>query len=128
MANDITEGLRRAVTRGEPIEHAKQTFVNAGYAPSEVEQAARMLNSPVQEVVLKGKKPKPAKNRLMGAPPPKTNPPGFSAKQKVSEYKVKPKFDWILILMIFIFLVLIGVLVAVFFFKPQLVEFFHNLF
>ncbi len=131
MANEITEGLKRALARGEPMGHAKQTFVNAGYSSSEVEQAARMLNSPTQEVALetnepKGKKPKQIKNKI-GTLHPTTNSRS-SIKQKVSEYKTKPKVDWVLILMIFIFLILVGVLVAVFFFKPQLVDFFNNLF
>lgn len=42
--DDIKGGLRNAVERGESLEKAKQSFINAGYNSLEVEQAARGLN------------------------------------------------------------------------------------
>ncbi len=45
MQNEIAAGLHNALERGEPLEHAIQTFVNAGYNPQEVQAAAQILVS-----------------------------------------------------------------------------------
>lgn len=41
--NEITGGLKNAIERGESIEKAKQSFINSGYNPEEVEQAFQEL-------------------------------------------------------------------------------------
>jgi len=38
---DLIGGLKNAMERGEPMEKAKQSFINAGYQPSEVTAAAQ---------------------------------------------------------------------------------------
>lgn len=44
MKEEITGGLRNALERGETIEKAMQSFINAGYSASEVREAAAMIN------------------------------------------------------------------------------------
>ena len=41
MREDIVRGLKNAIERGEPLEKAVQSFINAGYNPVEVKQAAQ---------------------------------------------------------------------------------------
>lgn len=43
MREDILRGLKNAIERGEPLEKAVQSFINAGYNPIEVKQAAQSL-------------------------------------------------------------------------------------
>ena len=48
-AKEISGGIKNALDRGEPLEKAKQTFINAGYTPQEVQEAAQMAGpAPVQ--------------------------------------------------------------------------------
>jgi cobalamin biosynthesis Mg chelatase CobN len=42
--NEITTGLINAINRGEPLEKAIQSFINAGYNSQEVMQAAKQVN------------------------------------------------------------------------------------
>lgn len=42
---NLLGGMKNALERGQPIQKVKQSFINAGYKPQEVEQAAGQLNS-----------------------------------------------------------------------------------
>lgn len=42
---DIIGGLKNALARGQPLQSAIQSFLNAGYAKEDVEEAARSLSS-----------------------------------------------------------------------------------
>ena len=41
---EIISGLKNAVARGESIQKASQSFINAGYSPADVQQAASQIN------------------------------------------------------------------------------------
>lgn len=43
---DIKAGLKNAVERGYSLDFAKQSFINAGYSATDVEDSAAALNSP----------------------------------------------------------------------------------
>jgi len=43
MREDIVAGIKNALDRGVPLERAVQSFLNAGYNPIEVRQAAESL-------------------------------------------------------------------------------------
>ena len=51
MKGEIIAGLRNSLERGESLEQAKKSFVNAGYNPQEVEAAGEMLSEGVSGVV-----------------------------------------------------------------------------
>ena len=42
-AQEISGGIKNALDRGEPLEKAKQTFVNSGYTPQEVQEAVKLM-------------------------------------------------------------------------------------
>ena len=44
MREEILAGLKNALERGESLERAVQSFINAGYNPAEVRQAAQLLS------------------------------------------------------------------------------------
>ena len=50
MREDIVAGLKKALERGVPLEKAVQSFVNAGYNPVEVKQAAQSLSSGIDSI------------------------------------------------------------------------------
>jgi len=42
-AQEISGGIKNALDRGEPLMKAKQSFINAGYTPQEVQAATQMV-------------------------------------------------------------------------------------
>ena len=46
IIEEIVEGLRFAMNKGESLLKAMMSFYNAGYSKLEVEEAARMLSQP----------------------------------------------------------------------------------
>lgn len=189
---DILGGLKVALSRGDSLQSAMQSFYNAGYTKEEIEEAARALTSEIsqQQYYLKQNipqqmqqpqkrqvllpkptqllqpsqgqrpqqviKPQPQQQPLQPKPttiqqlPPKKPqesqqqapqikyvPPQLPQKQEeiqatrqiVSNYAEegsKYTVDFITIMLITILLILLGILAAVFFFKPQLVEFLNK--
>jgi len=49
-SRDIASGIKNALERGENLEQAKQSFLNAGYKKEEVEAASREIYGQRQEV------------------------------------------------------------------------------
>src|SRR3989344_1440149 len=54
---DIIGGLKNAVARGQTVQQAMQSFLNAGYAREDVEEAARNLRSNPTSSILSPFKP-----------------------------------------------------------------------
>lgn len=121
---EIVEGLRQAVSKGEPLNKAMMTFYNAGYIKEEIEEAARVMQTPDLTSYLQtpGKK--------SNIPPINTEAPGPSQNypQRASNYEEKPKpFSALVIfVLVFFLLFLLGVLVAVFLFKDELTALFNS--
>jgi len=44
VRQDILGGLKNAIEHGSSIEQAKKSFINSGYSPDEVEEAAKYIN------------------------------------------------------------------------------------
>ncbi len=155
VREEIIEGLRVAVAKGEPLRKAMMSFYNAGYLKKDIEEAARALQtpqfqqtqpirqpaaipptSPVQQ-------PQPLQpvyaqplQPLQLQPPVPVQPiqsvylqSPSGTIQKVSGYGEKPRpFGAIItFILIFFLLSLIGVLIAVFLFKNELTEFFNSI-
>lgn len=62
---DIIIALRNGIERGETLEEAKQTLLNAGYSSGDVEEAA----SEIEKLKVKEKMPKPGKFPPLPQPP-----------------------------------------------------------
>jgi nitrogen fixation/metabolism regulation signal transduction histidine kinase len=193
---DILGGLKVALSRGDSLQSAMQSFYNAGYTKEEIEEAARALTSEIsqQQYYQRQNMQQPMPQRMLQkqtllpkptqllqtsqgqrVPPPKiqriapeikptsvqleqqkiqTQPPKVqepqtqiqqikyvppqlqqnqeeiqATRQIVSNYSQessKYTIDFITIMLIAILLILLGILAAVFFFKPQLVEFLNK--
>ncbi len=63
-AQEISGGLKNALDRGETLAKAKQSFINSGYTPKEVQTATRMVKSSPSRIA----KPLPSSSRLQPAP------------------------------------------------------------
>ncbi len=63
MKDEIEAGLQNAMERGESLEQAKQSFINAGYNPQEVAEAGNRMSSygGASSIMEKVESPKPEK-------------------------------------------------------------------
>lgn len=115
MREDIVGGLRNALDRGETLEHAIQTFVNAGYNLTEVREAANYatggtLASLTHVPIKKTTEQKPTIKKLENHLP----------KQKI---KTKSKISWKAFVLVGLLLVLVGVLVSTLIFRESIMDF-----
>lgn len=51
MRDEISAGLKNALERGESLDKAVQTFINSGYNPVEVKEAAKNVGSGASTIV-----------------------------------------------------------------------------
>jgi len=149
VREDIVGGLKVALSRGNTLQAAMQSFYNAGYNKDEIEEAARFVMnnqssmgmfSPPQSAsppVSIPQKPQISPNQFtpsipsLGIPTTNTN-----LNQKVSNYPTNLPIDSMkknkssgskiamIILLFLILFLLVGSLVAVFFFKDHLMALF----
>lgn len=150
---EILGGIKSAIARGENLKDAMMTFYQAGYDKEEIEEAARAYlnqgDQPTQpqmdvsqRIPQKPTEPakKPEKKKELAIPVKKPMPKIADKKkempknpQKVSNYlppkKVNPEGGrGLTIALTVVLLFLLGILVAVFLFKDELVTFFNGLF
>ncbi|MCX6749808.1 MAG: hypothetical protein NTW17_03670 [Candidatus Pacearchaeota archaeon] len=138
VKEEIIEGLRIAVSKGESLEKAMTSFYNAGYKKEEIEQAAaamvqvpsfaqsaQQISQPMQ-FQQKNIMPQP----VSGQSRPLIQQPPAAVAQNVSDYGKKPsrKGLAITIVLFIMLLLLLGVLAAVILFKTELSNFFGSLF
>jgi len=113
---DIREGIKSALSRGETLKDAMQSFYNSGYKEEDVENAAKSI----QEANLQKKAIKPQEKF---SPPEESKPNGRNSEQIISKYEPKKPDNKILILIIsLIVLFLIGATLAVFIFKDAILK------
>jgi len=106
-AEEIKGGLKNAVSRGENLQKAKQSFINAGYTKEEVEQAEKFLNinqdSPDGKKIppernIQEEKPEKIQNQEIKTSIKKTQPLPSSNIQNTQIKKQFPR--WLIILLI----------------------------
>ena len=123
VKEEILEGLKYALAKGEPLAEAMMSFYNAGYSKENIEEAARVLQAPQLPQI---QPQQPLQQQVQPGQLPQTP---VRIVQRVSEYRERPKTAGkVLILMLVFFLILLlGVLVAVFLFRDELSELLGNI-
>ena len=154
---EIVEGLKAAIARGESLNKAMMSFYNSGYAKQDVEDAAKLLDAPqLQQSQTSQPQSQPLKTTISKLPQqaqtqtsqPEIHPvpqPSYPHEetqtqqfpllqqtqsiQKVSNYggKPNPLGAVAIFVLVFFLLVLVGVLIAVFLFKDELAGLFNGL-
>jgi|TARA_Y100000310_G_C20224838_1_gene597434 hypothetical protein len=120
MREDIIGGLKNALDRGETIEQAIRTFVNAGYNLTEVREASQYategtlasLTHPVEKKEVEQKKH--LKKLETVVPNKKT--------------KSKHKISWKVYFLVSLLFVLVGVLTLTLFYRESVMDFLKNIF
>lgn len=132
VKEEILEGLKYAIAKGEPLAEAMMSFYNAGYSKKDIEEAARVLQAPqlpqiqqftqpVQQPIQQPLQQQAQPEQLLQAP--------VRVVQRVSEYSERPKTAGkaLILMLVFLLIFLLGVLVAVFLFKDELSELLGNI-
>ena len=128
VREELVEGLKYAISKGESLPRAMMSFYNAGYLKKDIEEAARFLQSPHLLQTPITAQPQPVKGKLFYSSSKPVQQPVSQSRQpvvqRVSAYEKKPKkrggrVIWILS---FFLLLLLGVLIAVFLFRDKLAE------
>ena len=83
---DLLEGLKVAISKGETLQQAMQSFYNAGYDKRDIEESAKALQYQIsQEQIQKPKLVKSENNIKKPMELPKSQPP--KTTQKISNYE-----------------------------------------
>ena len=140
MREDIIAGLKNALERGESLEKAVQSFINAGYNPAEVREAAESLSQGSMSIsnpeAERLQLPAP---RMQLPPPPSLQMPSQQMPQQLPQmqasYKrlndIRPmpevrrghgKRTALIIILIIILLLLIGGLIFMIFYGQEFLD------
>ncbi len=116
VKEEIVEGLKYAVAKGEDLPKAMMSFYNAGYSKEDIEEAARALQAPQLPQIQQPEQPSQ-----------RAKVPVVS--QRVSAYGEKPKSGGkaLIIILVFFLIILLGILVAVFLFRDELAALLSNI-
>jgi len=116
MNNEIEGGIKNAVERGESLEKAKQSFLNAGYSLDDIQNAInsnpmpKQPNPPISPQVQQKPTPIPQLkiNQTQYPSPPQQSQ--YAPLPSISPTPIKPQSSslWIIILVVFCLLILIG--------------------
>lgn len=125
---DILQGLKSALARGESLKQAMISFYNSGYTKDEIEEAARALKVGQAEQP----PPQPAQPQAEKSKTEKATIKEPTAKlktvQRVSEYEPKKsKGKGLIIILIILLVLLIAALVGVFLFRNTLTNLLNKL-
>ncbi|GAH73722.1 unnamed protein product [marine sediment metagenome] len=123
VKEEIVEGLKYAVAKGESLPKAMMSFYNAGYLKKDVEEAARALQVPQ---LPQTQPQQPLQQQIQPQQIPQTP---VKVVQKVSAYGERPKSAGkaLILMLVFFLILLLGVLVAVFLFRDELSELLGNI-
>ena len=133
MNEEIAEGIKFAMSKGETLQQAMQSFYNAGYSRQEVEEAARSLQN---QLHIESERGIHAVHPNFG-PMQQNQKNGnenseASSAQKVSSYESATQEEnprkKMIVLVSILLVVLLLVFAGIFFFRGYLLQLFGNLF
>jgi len=140
MKENILEGLKFAISKGDSLQEAMQSFYNAGYSREDIEYAARELQDQFRTEQIKGIHAVGPYNANPKAeeeyPPDIKGSAGQSESepvskdlqiQKVSDYGSAENPKKKMIILIVVLLVILAVVLAgIFFFRSSLISLFNK--
>ena len=128
MQDEIISGLKNALERGSSMEEAVQSFLNAGYSPASVREAAQLLSTGASTIVLSSEYQQNTQQSSQNESKSKSEDTAVNAtqfkQQYVSNYPKRSIGKLVIIIILIILLVLVlGGIIATFFFGDKILEF-----
>ena len=127
VREDLVAGLRNAVERGNSLESAKQSFLNAGYSSEDVEQAVNYLHSgsvlaaQPQQLKKPADSVQPSKEKKVFSSPASPQKPISNETVKGTGFFAR---NWKIILLLGVLFVLIVLFVLVLIFRDSISSWF----
>ena len=139
---EIAGGLKNAMERGYSLEQAVQSFINSGYNPDEVREAANLITqggvSSIIQPAVTAQAISSQQTPLFteeGVPqPPQPSQETFAATASVGSVvaaevvKAKPKKKWLVIALVVLLAVLAGSIIALTLFRDQIIKLISGVF
>ncbi len=128
--NEVLEGIKQSILRGETISQAAQSFKNAGYSDNEVDDAVRALkiDSAASQGAQTLRPVKTYNDSLDNSLPPKAPAQTISSYEQQKPKKSLFETGWFITLLIIFLVILLGSLVSLFFFRDSVTTFIDGLF
>lgn len=91
MRDEIVAGLKNAVARGQTLEQAAQSFINAGYNPQEVKAAYQVLSTGASNVITNAANPSGQGVNVVQTPQAGYNKPQQLVQQPMQQAQPAPQ-------------------------------------
>ncbi len=133
MKEELVAAIKNALGRGQTVEQAIASLINAGYQPNDVREAAGTFSG-ATNIISQQTKPIEVKNQA--SPTPEGNPiPEVNRAQSVQAtpqrntpiYPQKKSSHGLIIFLVVLLLLLVAALVVSVIFKDKILEFVNNL-
>ena len=136
---EIAGGLKNAMERGYSLEQAVQSFINSGYNPDEVREAANLITqggvSQLIQPAVTAQAISSQQTPLFteeGVPQP-PQPPQLPQEAQVpvaviTAQEAKPKKKWLVITLVVLLAVLAGSIIAITIFRDQIIKLISGIF
>jgi len=123
MSEEIIAGLKNAMQRGDSLDKAVQSFINAGYNPVEVRQAANDLSSGASTILFQEPETHPMQQqfqqpRLLPLLP--QSPQQYLQPPRESMQSEEPKKRGFITLLILLLLLLVAGIILLIFYGEEL--------
>ena len=125
MRDDLYGALKNALEHGDNVEKAIQSLISAGYKESEVREVAQLMSNPAFAV--QHEMPSQAPPKASAAPVAQVVQTFTPQTQPLpTDFKIKKKTDWKIIVLCFILFLLVLSLVLSILFKDQIISLFNS--
>lgn len=141
MNEEILEGLRAAIAHGQSLQGSINALLNAGYSRAEVEEAARAVEgyepkpafTPIMPEIYEKPRPKPVFQKIPRQPvyaieTPRVIQRPIETPQRVMYYEKNSSERLLIIVLVSFLIFLVGVLILLFVFRKDLINFFSSMF
>lgn len=118
---DILEGIKYAVARGESLESAKITFKNSGYSEQEITEAVNSFQGQPEE---QEESNSFVNTTEVSKPRPVQKISNYESEKSESIFQKK----WFVVSLAILLVILLGALISLFLFRDEILSFINNLF
>ncbi len=124
---DLLEGLKVAISNGDNLQQAMQSFYNAGYDKRDIEESAKALQYQISQEQIQ--KPRLLKSENNVKKPTELSKLQLSkTTQKVSSYEQEKNPRKKMIIIVTLLLIVLAIILAgIFFFRQNLLDFFGKI-
>ncbi|HED06356.1 MAG TPA: hypothetical protein ENI61_06705 [Ignavibacteria bacterium] len=124
---DLLEGLKVAISNGDNLQQAMQSFYNAGYDKRDIEESAKALQYQIGQEQIQNPQLSKSENNVK-KPTELSKLQLSKTTQKVSSYEQEKNPRKKMIIIVTLLLIVLAIILAgIFFFRQNLLDFFGKI-